>query len=197
VAVEANGFVALSHSIDLAAGRHDAISVSLERATERVPEQVAERAVERVASPIGTLVIRSNLPADLYVNGERIAGGIESRSLSLAPGRYSIRLVHGDAGAKKWSDVEIFAGKTRELDHEFVVAGFGDVEVAASFWANVFLDGVDTGLTTPCVLKSIPVGDHSVELRREGFEITEPRRAIVVRAGTTVELDFAGPISPK
>lgn len=49
--------------------------------------------------------------------------------------------------------------------------------------AQIYLDGVDTGKTTPSDLavRGIPVGTHKVSVKKEGFHMTTPERDLRVK----------------
>jgi len=96
-------------------------------------------------------------------------------------------------GYSEWSThVELEAGATLALpavtlDPEAKETGFALASSPPG--AKVFVDGKDTGITTPARLADLPVGTHKVELQNEGHAPWATQ--VLVSEGQLVELPVA------
>lgn len=69
----------------------------------------------------------------------------------------------------------------------FSVTGFGAIKVTSTpSNADVYLDGTDTGKTTPCTLKNINPGDHVVKVSKEGY--ADYQETVTVEENKTVNV---------
>lgn len=130
--------------------------------------------------------------ATVYVDGAPVGGGtlgsLPIRVPALPPGRHQVRVERaGYVTFEEWVTVE--GGQTVRLTAilEAVAPETGsiliDVDVRG---APVYLDGVDSGRTTNCILDNVSVGTHEIEIRAEGM--TPFRETVLVRRGERVEL---------
>jgi hypothetical protein len=70
------------------------------------------------------------------------------------------------------------------------VSGTGSIAVMATpLEANVYLDGVKSGLT-PRNLKNVPLGTHTIRVTRPGYA-SEQREVVLTADQSTVRVDFA------
>ena len=119
--------------------------------------------------PVGTVTINVEPSATFLVDGKPMGGTGPSTSLILKPGHYVVRAENPQYGVQEWP-VDVKADGLIQLEHDFVAASAGAVHVS---WgkdaAKVFLDGADTGKSTPCDLR-VPPGNHTVMLQRDGYE---------------------------
>jgi hypothetical protein len=109
------------------------------------------------------------------------------------PGRHKLRW---QIGANRWTDtVSVGAqGKPTEKDL-FVGTGFGRVTVSATLagssgYADIWLDGVSTGLGTPGRLESVLAGSHEVAVKRDGYQMRGGPQYIEVRASSDTLVRF-------
>ena len=69
----------------------------------------------------------------------------------------------------------------------FSVTGFGAIKVTSTpSNAEVYLDGTDTGETTPCTLKNISPGDYTVKVTKKGYADYE--ETVTVEENKTVNV---------
>lgn len=69
----------------------------------------------------------------------------------------------------------------------FSVTGFGSIKVTSSpSDADVFLDGSDTGENTPCLLKNITPGNHTIKITKTGFADYE--KTVMVKEDKTTNI---------
>jgi hypothetical protein len=71
----------------------------------------------------------------------------------------------------------------------------GTLVVEAQDVAEVWLDGVPTGLTTPTLGFRVATGDHTIELRAASGERSPTKKVRVVQ-GQTLRLTMALPVKP-
>ncbi|MDH7510070.1 MAG: PEGA domain-containing protein [Methanolinea sp.] len=66
----------------------------------------------------------------------------------------------------------------------------GSIEVTSDpAGARVYLDGVDTGYDTPCIMDELTVGSYSLTVRKNGY-LTPEEQDAEVTAGMTVPISF-------
>ena len=69
----------------------------------------------------------------------------------------------------------------------FSVTGFGSIRVTSTpSNADVYLDGTDTGKTTPCTLKNVSPGDHAIKVSKEGY--ADYQETVTVEENKTVNV---------
>jgi hypothetical protein len=97
---------------------------------------------------------------------------------AVPPGGHRILL--SLAGHRNWERVvQVAAGATTSLDAALEPAATGGLGVASvPAGAAVLLDGQPTGMETPADLSALPVGTHTVQLRRDGYDLWS--QAVVV-----------------
>jgi serine/threonine-protein kinase len=134
------------------------------------------------ASPKGTLLVETNVAADVYVNGIRQGdtGGNKSLKIPLAPGHYDIRVQKEGYNAQPASQaVDIAKSKDARLSFELSVvpppppAAMGTLMVRTNVdGVNVFVDGTlqqNTGKDKKLKI-SIPAGNHAIRVEKEGYD---------------------------
>jgi hypothetical protein len=119
--------------------------------------------------PVGTVTIHVEPSATYTVDGKPMGEAGPSTSLILKPGHYVVRAENPQYGVQEWP-VDVKADGLIQLEHDFVAASAATVHVSSSNDpARVFLDGTDTGKSTPCDLR-VPPGSHAVMLQKDGFD---------------------------
>lgn len=143
--------------------------------------------------PAGYLTIDSQPYAVIFIDGKRY-GETPLVKLALAPGRHVVRAVRDNGDAQRLT-IDIELGKTvfhrLRWDHPPgpppAPADRGYLELRSTPSADIWIDGVDSGLTTPITGKSLPLapGRHKVS-----FVVADQRwtYAVVIKAGETVVL---------
>lgn len=138
-----------------------------------------ERPAPGPAAATGTLVVGLEPGGSAVVAGERREGG---GTFTLRAGAHTVRCEHPTYRPFQTS-VRVRAGETQTLTCHFEAR----VNVQATTeggptWATVWIDGANTGRTTPTSLALGP-GTYRVEVRREGYRTLDPPRTLTVEPG--------------
>jgi len=92
------------------------------------------------------------------------------RNWVLDPGIYNLR-IEKDLYETYETAVSLALGDRKELKPE-LIRKTGHLDVATEpQGAEIFLNGRNTGKFTPSVIKDLPTGEHTLELRKEGYDI--------------------------
>lgn len=147
------------------------------RATPTTPAPVlrVERPPE-APKPSGQLRVLS--PIDLQVfEGTRLLGSTRGGSIEIPPGRHELSLVNRDLRYSARRVIEVVAGKAVSVN---VTPGNGSVNINATPWAEVWLNGASIGVT-PLARVSVPLGEHEFVFRHP--QLGERRQKARVRSG--------------
>ncbi|HEY7499376.1 MAG TPA: PEGA domain-containing protein [Vicinamibacterales bacterium] len=126
------------------------------------------------AGPVsGWLAVKSPFSLEIREEGKMI-GTSEAERLMLAAGRHELQLVSETMGYRVTRVVNVMPGKVETLK---VDLPNGIVNVNATPWAEVFVDGQRVG-ETPIGNLSMPIGPHEIVFRHPQFG--EKRHAISV-----------------
>lgn len=148
---------------------HDASAVSADRRTD----QESARADGPQTSTDLTLDAHPFTERErietIWIDGAKEMGKLPLE-LELPQGLHSIRW---QRGADFWTDT-VVVGKSRTTKHLANNAGRGRISIAAEFpdgpgYAEIVLDGQETGQGTPGELRNVPAGPHEIVLRRAGY----------------------------
>jgi uncharacterized protein (TIGR02145 family) len=104
---------------------------------------------------------------DIYVNDEFKAAGTWNGRL--APGVYKVE-VRKTAHRSSLATVEAKAGDTRTITLNAPVPVYGSLNITANITAQIYVDNQPTGETTPYLMNQVLVGNHSIELRADGYD---------------------------
>ncbi len=104
---------------------------------------------------------------------------------SVSPGEHTIKLTL--AGHRDWtSGLTVVAGQPNTVDAELLRA-YGSLEVSSTpGGAQVWLDSVNTGWTTYCLLESLPTGPHVLQLKKTGYSDWDTTIAVVLDSTVAV-----------
>ncbi|HVP14165.1 MAG TPA: serine/threonine-protein kinase [Terriglobales bacterium] len=186
VKVEKSGFEPARKRVTLEAGKQAELSFVLEALPQPAPGPPPPPA----AADQATVVVSAAPFANYFVDDKPAGTNLPSITVQLLKGRHVIRAVHPTLGSREWS-VNLKAGETMRLSHDFIASNSGSIRVGASVWAYVVLDGKETGKTTPCVLVGITPGAHTISLVRRGFVVQGGPKTVTVTAGNESPVDFA------
>lgn len=127
----------------------------------------------------GRLTVTSIPWARVFLDGRDTGRNTPVVNLPLAPGTHSLELRAG-SGATLRETIEIREGETLRVAHRFeprpVTADeppavelaqtrYGTLMIQTIPWARVFVDGRDTGQSTPVRSLRVPAGRHEIGLR--------------------------------
>ena len=149
-----------------------------------VPE-VAPIAPEATATPVAPVAgwIKARLPfvVEVRENG-RLLGTTEADRIMLAAGSHALEFVNETLGYKATRTVNVAPGKLTTLTLDLPK---GVVNLNASPWAEVFIDGERVG-DTPIGNLAVAIGPHEIVFRHPQFG--ERRHAVSVTAGVPVRI---------
>lgn len=159
-------------SVDVEAGSTATLRLSLER------PPVAEASAAAAEATNGWVLVAAPIDMQVLLGGRQI--GTSGRRLSLAPGAYDLTLRAADYSAAK--RVEVSAGRLSRLQ---IDVPDGTVNLNATPWAEVYLDGRNLG-ETPIANASVSAGTHEVIFRNPQF--VELRQKVTVASGKPTRL---------
>ena len=162
-------------SVQVEAGATASLRLSLDR------PQVAEASTTTApaAEPSNGWVL-VDAPVELQVLQGGRSIGSSGRRLQLTPGTYDLQLRSADFSTSKRVNVE--AGRVSRVE---VNMPDGTVNLNATPWAEVYLDGRSLG-ETPIANASVSVGTHEVIFRNPQFQ--ELRQTVTVQSGKATRL---------
>jgi hypothetical protein len=174
--------------LTLAAGAD--VSQYLEFAETQLGEQllapnaqaVADRPAPTPSAPLaGWIAAKLPFVVEIHEQG-RLLGTTESDRIMLAAGAHELEFVNAPLGYREQRTVTVTAGKLTTLTLDLPK---GVVNLNASPWAEVYLDGERVG-ETPIGNLAVPIGPHEIVFRHPQFG--EKRHAVSVTAGVPVRI---------
>ena len=157
--------------------------------TAAVPE-VATPQPEAAATPVAAAAgatlagwVSARLPftVDIREKGN-LLGTTDADRLMLASGTHQLEFVNESLGYRETRTVQVVAGRVTAVP---LALPKGTVNLNASPWAEVWLDGVRVG-ETPIGNLSVPIGSHEIVFRHP--QLGEKRHAVSVTAGIPVRI---------
>jgi PEGA domain-containing protein len=134
------------------------------------------------AGPVsGWLTVKAPVTIELRENG-RMIGTSDTDKIMLAAGRHDVELVNETLGYRTTRAVQVPAGKVASISLEMPQ---GSINLNASPWAEVFIDGKRVG-ETPIGNLSVTIGPHEVLFRHP--QLGEKRQAVSVTLNAPVRL---------
>jgi hypothetical protein len=150
-------------------------TVETARAATPAPEPAAAPPAEaRVAT--GTVQFVSTIVASVSEKGSAV--GSTAAPVTLAAGRHTLDLSSDAYGYRAVREVDVRPGRLTRVD---VALPKGSVNINATPWAEVFVDGQRVG-ETPLGNVQLTIGSHDVKFRHP--QLGEQVRTVVVTAGT-------------
>ncbi|MBI5167854.1 MAG: serine/threonine protein kinase [Candidatus Eisenbacteria bacterium] len=143
------------------------------------------------AAGMGTLLIQANpFAASFVVDGENKGANLKQVSVPVKPGSHTVKITHPSLGEKTWT-VDVAAGATKELSHDFLAASTSSVSVTTSGgWAEIYVDGVSVGKSTPFVITGLLPGTHEISVVRDGFSVEGGAQKVTLKAGQQANVSF-------
>lgn len=107
----------------------------------------------------------------IWVDGQKQTGQFPL-TLTAAPG---LRTIRWKIGSDFWTDT-VTVGRDKTEKNLMFELSRGRVNVAVTFtdgpgYAEILLDGQETGQGTPGELRNVPAGPHEITLRRDGYRM--------------------------
>lgn len=147
-----------------------------------VPIALDGAAAPAAAGPVsGWLSVKAPVRVEIHEGG-RLLGTSDSERVMIAAGRHELELVNEMLGYRESKTVQVPAGRTASLTVQFPD---GTVNLNASPWAEVFIDGERVG-ETPIGNLKVSLGPHEVVFRHP--QLGEKRHAISVTLTGPVRL---------
>ena len=138
----------------------------------------------------GVVVVRVTPFAAVFVDDTMRRDSVSSSRFELSPGPHEVRVTHPVCEPRVWK-IEVESGRSLTLSHDFPVGSAVAVRVTSGgVWARVFVDGEDTGLYTPCIVKGLSPGRHAIRVERKGFSVEGQGRIADIRAGEVATAAF-------
>lgn len=139
-----------------------------------------------VARARGWIAVTAPVDVEIAEQG-RVLGVTRSGGLEVAPGWHEFEIANPTLGFRETRHLHVTAGGTTPLE---IHLPFGLVDLNATPWAEVWLDGERLG-ETPIGSLSLPIGPHEFVFRHP--ELGERRQAVSIKVGEAarVSIDLA------
>lgn len=127
--------------------------------------------------------VSAKLPFTVEIREKgNLLGTTDTDRLMLASGPHQLEFVNESLGYRETRTVQVIAGRVATVP---LAIPKGTVNLNASPWAEVWLDGVRVG-ETPIGNLSVPIGSHEIVFRHP--QLGEKRHAVSVTAGVPVRI---------
>ena len=177
---------------NLAPGSHEVVMTSATGSVKQVVNVQAGGTASIVApivaadpaaaGPVsGWIAVQAPVSVEIRESGKLI-GTSEADRLMVTAGHHELEIVNPLLGYKVTRTVQVLAGKTASIK---VDLPNGVVNLNASPWAEVFIDGQRVG-ETPIGNLSVPIGPHEVVFKNP--QLGEKRHAISVSLAAPIRL---------
>lgn len=145
----------------------------------------------------GTLIVDAVPHADSVFVGGKLHKGELPLQLRLHWGEHQVRLVNTRLNKEWQQTVELRVGQVMRLKHDFTQVEYGKVAVALNNahefgFGYVYVNGElwqEKHNTTPIELR-LPVGVHTIAVKRDGFTASPPEVKVEVEENTTKRVAF-------
>jgi hypothetical protein len=175
---------------DLAPGEHEVVLQAEGGPAVRQRVVIQAGVTSSVLAPVSTatagpvsgwLSVKSPVGIEIHENG-RLIGTTESDRIMMAAGRHDIELVNDTLGYRVTRSIQVPPGKVTPLSIDMPQ---GMINVNASPWAEVWIDGRSVG-ETPIGNLPMAIGSHEVVFRHP--QLGEKRQAVSVTLKAPVRL---------
>ena len=164
--------------VEPGAGAPTELHAVLEPVEERVQAPQTPSQTSAPASP-GTLTLVADPGGSVSVAGQRAAG---TGTFSVSAGTHTVRCEHPQYGALE-AAVRVRAGQQETATCYFQTrVNVQTTTDTGPTWGAVWINGVNSGETTPTVLTLGP-GAYRIEVRRDGYQVLEGPRSLNLTAG--------------
>ena len=158
------------------------------RETIRIREGATTTVEARLAPLTGTVEIVVRPFGDISING-RVKAKTTDKTYSeqLAAGTHEVTAVHPQLG--RWTkQVRVQGGQTHYVNFNFLPK-YKITVTSQPRNAEILVDGRPTGDYTPKQISLHP-GQHTISVRKQGYEMTSSARQITLEADQSTPLDF-------
>jgi hypothetical protein len=142
--------------------------------------------------PRATGTVRVNATpyaATFSVDGKVLDENKGQFQASLPAGHHVVAVTHPNLGTREWS-VEIAAGQTTTLTHDFRVSA-GSIHVSSEpTWGDIYMDGQRVGKPTPWKIEPVRPGRHEITLVRDGWTVEGGAQIVEIRPGDSKSVRF-------
>jgi hypothetical protein len=146
--------------------------------------------VPRIPADPGVVAVRVTPFGAVFVDDTLRRDSVSSSRFELSPGLHEVRVTHPVCEPQVWK-VVVESARSLTLAHDFPVGSVVAVRVTSGgVWARVFVDGEDTGLYTPCIVRGLSPGRHTIRVERKGFSVEGRGRIADIRAGEVATAAF-------
>lgn len=131
----------------------------------------------------------------IWIDDRKQSGGLPLK-VDATPG---MRMVRWQIGDDRWTD-SVTVGEIPIEKNLIFELSHGRVNVAVTFpdgpgYAEIWLDGRETGQGTPAELRDVPAGPHEITLRREGYRMQGGPHIVRVSANDRTRVSI--PMAPR
>lgn len=130
-----------------------------------------------------TLVLKAEPEGTIFIGNRQVGSGNSAVNSEIASGRHTIRFVHPQFG-EKITTVDLSPNQTKTLTCYFQqkVTIQSLNKAGDAFWGNIFINGENTGRTTPTDMMLGP-GTYRITVRKTGFKTVEDDVVLNIQAG--------------
>ncbi len=175
---------------DLTPGEHEVVLEAEGVAPVKQKVMIQAGVTSSVLTPVSTaasgpvsgwISVKAPFTMDLAENGKSL-GTSDTNKIMLAAGRHQIQVSNDTLGYQETKTVQVPAGKVAPVTIELPQ---GSVNLNATPWAEVFIDGKRVG-ETPIGNLAVPIGPHEIIFRHP--QLGEKRQAVSVTLSAPVRL---------
>jgi hypothetical protein len=169
-------------TLDAAPGRHTLTFITPSGTVKKTVRVESGKSISLdVSVGSGIVAVFTPIVLDISENG-RSLGTSELERLILSPGRHVLTFTNREYGYSSTQTVEVEPGEERSIS----VIPTGEISLNAVPWAEVWIDGKNTGKTTPIAKLEVPLGTHEIVFKHP--QLGERHLTTVVTAATTATL---------
>jgi hypothetical protein len=147
----------------------------------------------------GTIAIHVTPPSKIFVNDVMVRSDATDATLKFPAGAYTIKVVNATFGSQEWRR-DLTRDAPVKIDYDFEAAAraaaeaptLGKLRVSAQgpAGAQVWVDGVNTGLVAPCLVEQLKAGPHTVNLVLDGYVPERANQSVTIKPGATADIKF-------
>ena len=145
----------------------------------------------------GSLKVNATPWAEVFIDGRRFGTTKDKNTFEeIVSGRHTVKLIHPNYPVHERT-VRIGDDEVKTIFHDFTARGYLNIscidEHRNPVFGGIWIDGKSYG-TTPKVVRDLLVGQHKVEIIKEGY--TTETKYVTIRANQGEKIQFILEISP-